>query len=241
MRSVGYNLNTAIADIVDNSIAAEATRISILYFDQGKEPYIAVVDDGWGMDEATAFGAMQLAGNSPNARRASNDLGRFGLGLKAASLSQARSLLETLIDGRTDGINANALNHLLTSADKCGFQYVEQPAPAEPEQPGKTGKPSDPVSPSTPEHARRPQPDIDQYIDYQRDFLTAITPDTWRTILEWARYRNIMTDEALAGVAKIEKHIRLTDEQTRHLWAWRQRMISRGFPASQFAPRPGTY
>ena len=154
---------------------------------------------------------------------------------------KSKASLETLIDGRTDGINANALNHLLTTADKCGFQYDEQPAPAEPEQPEETGKPSDPVSPSTPEHARRPQPDIDQDIDYQRDFLTAITPDTWRTILEWARYRNIMTDEALAGVAKIEKHIRLTDEQTRHLWAWRQRMISRGFPASQFAPRPGTY
>ena len=52
------------------------------------------------MDDQTAFEAMQLAGNSPNENRASNDLGRFGLGLKTASLSQARSLLmTTLQDG----------------------------------------------------------------------------------------------------------------------------------------------
>lgn len=93
MRSVGYDLNTAIADIIDNSIAAHATHISILYFDQGEEPYLSIVDDGYGMDENTAFDAMQLAGNSPNEQRTSNDLGRFGLGLKTASLSQARSLL----------------------------------------------------------------------------------------------------------------------------------------------------
>lgn len=37
MRSVGYDLNTAIADIIDNSIAANATKISILHFGQGEE------------------------------------------------------------------------------------------------------------------------------------------------------------------------------------------------------------
>lgn len=66
MRSVGYDLNTAVADIIDNSIAANATKISILYFGQGEEPYIAIVDNGNGMSEKTAFEAMQLAGNSPN-------------------------------------------------------------------------------------------------------------------------------------------------------------------------------
>lgn len=100
MRSVGYDLNTAVADLIDNSIAANAHRVSILYFHEGEAPYLAIVDDGDGMDESTAFEAMQLAGNSPNASRASNDLGRFGLGLKTASLSQARSLLvATVHDG----------------------------------------------------------------------------------------------------------------------------------------------
>ena len=51
MRSVGYSLNTAVADVVDNSIAAQAQRVSIRYFDYGENPYIAIIDDGTGMDE----------------------------------------------------------------------------------------------------------------------------------------------------------------------------------------------
>ena len=38
MRSVGYSLNTAVADIIDNSIAAHAKTISIRYFDHGEDP-----------------------------------------------------------------------------------------------------------------------------------------------------------------------------------------------------------
>lgn len=93
MRSVGYNLNTAIADIIDNSIAAHARQISIRYFNHGEEPYVAIIDDGDGMNYTTAINAMKLAGANPNSTRKTNDLGRFGLGLKTASLSQARSVL----------------------------------------------------------------------------------------------------------------------------------------------------
>ena len=93
MRSVGYDLSTAIADIVDNSIAANAKHITILFSNAGEEPYIAIIDDGNGMDQETAIRAMQLGGNNPTEQRTYKDLGRFGLGLKTASLSQARSLL----------------------------------------------------------------------------------------------------------------------------------------------------
>lgn len=86
MRSVGYSLNTAVADIIDNSIAAHAKTISIRYFDHGEDPYVAIIDDGDGMDYETAVNAMKLAGTNPNAKRNANDLGRFGLGLKTASL-----------------------------------------------------------------------------------------------------------------------------------------------------------
>ena len=51
MRSVGYDLSTAIADIVDNSIAANAKHITILFSNAGEEPYIAIIDDGNGMDQ----------------------------------------------------------------------------------------------------------------------------------------------------------------------------------------------
>lgn len=92
MRSVGYDLNTAVADIIDNSIAADARNIDIYYHDYGEEPFIAIIDDGNGMDRDTAIRAMQLAGNNTAAERSAQDLGRFGLGLKTASLSQGRSL-----------------------------------------------------------------------------------------------------------------------------------------------------
>lgn len=101
MRSVGYSLNTAVADIIDNSIAAHAKTISIRYFDHGEDPYMAIIDDGDGMDYETAVNAMKLAGTNPNAKRNASDLGRFGLGLKTASLSQARSvMLSTVQYGR---------------------------------------------------------------------------------------------------------------------------------------------
>lgn len=77
MRSVGYSLNTAVADIIDNSIAAHAKTISIRYFDHGEDPYVAIIDDGDGMDYETAVNAMKLAGTNPNAKRNANDLGRF--------------------------------------------------------------------------------------------------------------------------------------------------------------------
>lgn len=122
MRSVGYDLNTAIADIIDNSIAANATHISIRYFNQGEEPYLAIVDNGTGMDEGTAFDAMQLAGNSPNEQRASTDLGRFGLGLKTASLSQARSLMITTIHNGSQ----TTLRWDLDSVARTGEWTLEQ-------------------------------------------------------------------------------------------------------------------
>lgn len=93
MRSVGYTLSTALADIIDNSIAAQAKNVNIVYFNSGEAPFIAIVDDGYGMDYSTAVNAMKLGGMDPRGFRRGEDLGRFGLGMKTASLSQARSLL----------------------------------------------------------------------------------------------------------------------------------------------------
>lgn len=91
MRSVGYTIETAVADVIDNSITAGGDNIDVR-FTATPEPRIAIVDNGSGMDKQTLLQAMKLAGRSPAYGREPYDLGRFGLGLKTASLSQARSL-----------------------------------------------------------------------------------------------------------------------------------------------------
>lgn len=91
MRHMGYNLNTAVADIIDNSIAAGAKNIDI-YFFQGKKPSLMIVDDGSGMTTEQLHEALTFAYMSPLETRQHDDLGRFGLGLKTASLSQAKKL-----------------------------------------------------------------------------------------------------------------------------------------------------
>lgn len=93
MRHIGYTLETALADIIDNSIAANADTISIQYRWNDANPWIAIIDDGCGMSAEGIKEAMRFGGElSPVQSRNSNDLGRFGLGLKTASLSQCRRL-----------------------------------------------------------------------------------------------------------------------------------------------------
>lgn len=91
MRDIGYTLNTAVADILDNSIAANSSTIDIYYVND-TEASLMIVDDGHGMTKEELLSALRFAYVSPNDDRAINDLGRFGLGLKTASFSQARKL-----------------------------------------------------------------------------------------------------------------------------------------------------
>ncbi|MUG32988.1 ATP-binding protein [Psychrobacter sanguinis] len=91
MRHMGYSLNTAVADVIDNSIAAGAKNIDIFFF-QTHNPSLMIVDDGHGMSTDKLYEALTFAYMSPLDTRQHDDLGRFGLGLKTASLSQARKL-----------------------------------------------------------------------------------------------------------------------------------------------------
>ena len=92
LRDIGYSLETAITDIIDNSITAGARRIQIITETFAEEPHIAVVDDGDGMSEEELIAAMRPGSRNPLATRDEPDLGRFGLGLKSASFSQCRRL-----------------------------------------------------------------------------------------------------------------------------------------------------
>lgn len=103
LRGMGYSTAAAIADIIDNSIAAKATRVELSFQWAGTESYISVLDNGTGMTPGELDKAMRLGEKNPLDERAGDDLGRFGVGLKTASLSQCRSLtVATKKDSVTD-------------------------------------------------------------------------------------------------------------------------------------------
>jgi hypothetical protein len=89
LRDIGYDLPAAVADLVDNSIDAQATNVGIRIGRQGADSFIRVADDGIGMTARELDEAMRYGSDRTYTGRA---LGRFGLGLKTASLSQCRRL-----------------------------------------------------------------------------------------------------------------------------------------------------
>ena len=104
LRDVGYTLEAALADIVDNSITAQAKNIKIFSDSIDDKSILAVVDDGCGMDFNELIVAMKIGSKNPLAERTEFDLGRFGLGLKTASFSQCRRL--TVISRKKEDFNA---------------------------------------------------------------------------------------------------------------------------------------
>lgn len=92
MRDIGYSFDSAVADIIDNSIAAGALNIELRYGWEAELPWIAIIDDGGGMLREELLEAMRPGSKDPRAERSVHDLGRFGLGLKTASFSQCREL-----------------------------------------------------------------------------------------------------------------------------------------------------
>ena len=93
MRSMGYSFEAAIADVIDNSVSAHAKNIRLLF---PSDPLgviaVGILDDGQGMSSSSLFEAMRYGSSSSETTREIDDLGRFGLGLKSASLSQCRKL-----------------------------------------------------------------------------------------------------------------------------------------------------
>jgi hypothetical protein len=92
MRDIGYSLESALADVVDNSITAGATTVRLFADTAGSEPRFAILDDGEGMTQAELLDAMRPGSRNPLDERNGTDLGRFGLGMKTASFSQCRRL-----------------------------------------------------------------------------------------------------------------------------------------------------
>ena len=99
-RAIGYTTSAAVADLIDNSISANASQIHI-QFVSGENSYISILDDGTGMNPDALRQAMKYGSGNPWKERSPSDLGRFGLGLKTASLSQCRKLT---VVSKQDGI-----------------------------------------------------------------------------------------------------------------------------------------
>lgn len=85
---LGYSISEAIADLVDNSIDAKATRllVRIVRTDE-RIQRVLIADNGQGMNDSTLLEAMRFGSRTEKSEKA---LGKYGIGLKAASLSQAK-------------------------------------------------------------------------------------------------------------------------------------------------------
>ena len=120
LRSVGYTNETAIADLVDNSVSGAATEIE-LYFDWD-DKRIIIADNGLGMDYQQLMDAMEIGSADPNIMRPSEDLGRFGLGMKTASFSMAKKLL---VISKKNSIVSNAEWNLDVVANEDKWEISE--------------------------------------------------------------------------------------------------------------------
>jgi hypothetical protein len=89
---IGYTLNSAVADVIDNSVTASAKNIVIFAPPGREQPFIRISDDGCGMSPSELTSNMRIGCKDPSDDRESGDLGRFGSGMKTASFSQARRL-----------------------------------------------------------------------------------------------------------------------------------------------------
>lgn len=108
LRDLGYSLETAVADLIDNSISADATDIDVFCDMSRNTPVLVIVDNGRGMLEDEVIAALRHGAIDPRKKRGPKDLGRFGLGLKTASFSQCRRLtVVSAVNGKHAGAEWN--------------------------------------------------------------------------------------------------------------------------------------
>ena len=124
LRGLGYTTATALADIIDNSIAASANKVNITFIWLGTGSIISILDNGNGMTERELDKGMRLGEINPLENRKTTDLGRFGLGLKTASFSQCRRLtVASRKNGEMSCLRWN-LDFIATSSDD-GWYLLE--------------------------------------------------------------------------------------------------------------------
>jgi anti-sigma regulatory factor (Ser/Thr protein kinase) len=90
LRDMGYDFPTAVADLIDNSIEAGATHVTVDVEFDGDNSWVRITDNGLGMSLSQLQEAMRYG--SEREYDTEKDLGKFGLGLKTASMSQCQRL-----------------------------------------------------------------------------------------------------------------------------------------------------
>ncbi len=115
LRAASYTFETAIADLVDNSISAGARNIQLEVDEDNLEVFL--FDDGFGMNDETHFESMKVAAETRDYEDA--DLGKYGTGMKAASLSQARRLIVATRAQKSKTITVRCLDvdHVIRTND----------------------------------------------------------------------------------------------------------------------------
>lgn len=104
MRYMGYSFEDSVADVIDNSISAMAKHIRILFTMDPEKLFVGILDDGYGMFDYELFHAMCYGSQASEIERDPTDLGRFGLGMKSASLSQCKTL--TVVSKKNGKVSA---------------------------------------------------------------------------------------------------------------------------------------
>lgn len=123
LRAIGYSFSTAVADIIDNSVSAGATEIKIFSDPLADDPFFCILDNGYGMSTKELDNAMQFGSNREDKVECEYELGRFGLGLKSASLSQCKKFI--VISKKYGKIRAMAFD-LDLIGDKLLLLQIEQ-------------------------------------------------------------------------------------------------------------------
>lgn len=129
LRDTGYNFNTAMADIIDNAIAADADRIDIqIDLNPKDEVTVYIADNGTGMDEDGLKNAMRYGSKQ---REDPSSLGKFGLGLKTGSTAFCRCL-SVVSRGKNDD-TVRKVQWDLDYIAKTNAWNLKQPTPSEDE------------------------------------------------------------------------------------------------------------
>ena len=129
LSALGYSLEAAIADLVDNSIDAGATEVRVDFHWAGTASHVAVVDNGCGMNEADLVAAMALGKKGASSHRQEHELGRFGMGLKTASFSHTTRLV--VWSRSAVGAAATRIWDLPEVVDSGEWRLLTEPSPAD--------------------------------------------------------------------------------------------------------------